>query len=115
MESDEFIDSQTIQILHYLFRRNFLPGMDVNISFFFGYRDWKEIKSGQPINWGWKDPRTTITFPIWLQVFPKAKILHILRNGVDVAISIYRRSLVQQMKFRNRVIPLDFSPETSQF
>ncbi|VAX22351.1 hypothetical protein MNBD_NITROSPINAE02-1403 [hydrothermal vent metagenome] len=41
--------------------------------------------------WGWKDPRNTITLPIWLKLFPEAKIIHIIRNGVDVADSLKRR------------------------
>lgn len=38
--------------------------------------------------WGWKDPRTTFTLPFWLEVFPDAKVVHILRHGVDVANSL---------------------------
>lgn len=41
--------------------------------------------------WGWKDPRNTFTLPIWLSVFPDAKILHIKRHGVDVAKSLLVR------------------------
>lgn len=41
--------------------------------------------------WGWKDPRTTITFPIWKEIYPNAKFLIIYRNGVDVANSLYYR------------------------
>lgn len=41
--------------------------------------------------WGWKDPRTSITLPVWLELFPKAKIIHVIRNGIDVALSLYRR------------------------
>jgi hypothetical protein len=41
--------------------------------------------------WGWKDPRNTFTLPIWLSVFPNAKVLHIKRHGVDVAQSLYVR------------------------
>jgi hypothetical protein len=41
--------------------------------------------------WGWKDPRTTWTLPIWLNLFPGAKVLHVLRNGIDVAESLRRR------------------------
>ena len=115
MESEIFIESQSKNLLHFLFRPNLIPGLDKNISIFFGYRQWQQIKSNKIIHWGWKDPRTTITFPIWLQIFPNAKFLHILRNGVDVAISIHRRSLVQQQKIRNRIIHLDFSPVTLNF
>jgi hypothetical protein len=45
-----------------------------------------------PFFWGWKDPRSTITLPIWLDIFPQLKIIHIIRNGVDVANSLSRRS-----------------------
>lgn len=41
--------------------------------------------------WGWKDPRTTITLPLWLRVFPDLRIIHLVRNGVDVATSLHRR------------------------
>jgi hypothetical protein len=49
----------------------------------------KELKS--PTCWGWKDPRNTITLPLWLNIFPGARVLHVLRNGLDVAISIHER------------------------
>ena len=38
--------------------------------------------------WGWKDPRNTYTLPIWLDVFPHAKVVHVYRHGVDVAHSL---------------------------
>jgi hypothetical protein len=41
--------------------------------------------------WGWKDPRTTITLPLWLSIFPEAKVIHVLRHGVDVASSLKNR------------------------
>jgi hypothetical protein len=41
-----------------------------------------------PARWGWKDPRNTYTLPIWLDVFPKAKVIHVCRHGVDVAHSL---------------------------
>ena len=41
--------------------------------------------------WGWKDPRNTYTLPLWLRVFPNAKVLHIMRHGVDVAESLRLR------------------------
>ena len=42
--------------------------------------------------WGWKDPRNTLTLPLWLKLFPAAKVIHIYRNGVDVAASLKARS-----------------------
>lgn len=41
--------------------------------------------------WGWKDPRNTFTLPIWLDVFPEARVLCICRHGVDVAQSLLNR------------------------
>ena len=38
--------------------------------------------------WGWKDPRTLFTLPLWLDLFPGAKLVYIIRNGVDVASSL---------------------------
>lgn len=43
--------------------------------------------------WGWKDPRNTFTLPLWLNLFPNAKVIHVYRNGVDVANSLRVRSL----------------------
>jgi len=40
---------------------------------------------------GWKDPRNTFTLPVWKQVFPKLRAIHIVRHGVDVAASLARR------------------------
>jgi len=41
--------------------------------------------------WGWKDPRTILTLPVWLRLFPGAKLVYIIRNGVDVAKSLMVR------------------------
>ncbi len=42
--------------------------------------------------WGWKDPRNTFTLPMWLRIYPEAKIICIERHGVDVAQSLRVRS-----------------------
>lgn len=42
--------------------------------------------------WGWKDPRTTLVLDLWLRIFPDAKIIHIVRHGVDVANSLRIRA-----------------------
>ena len=41
--------------------------------------------------WGWKDPRTVFTLPLWLRLFPQAKLIYIVRNGIDVAKSLMVR------------------------
>lgn len=51
------------------------------------------------IPWGWKDPRNTFTLPIWLDIFPGAKIISIHRHGVDVANSLRLRSQKQLEEF----------------
>lgn len=43
--------------------------------------------------WGWKDPRNTFTLPVWLRIFPDAKVVSIERNGVDVAQSLRAREI----------------------
>ena len=44
------------------------------------------------IPWGWKDPRNTFTLPMWLRLFPGARVVYIERHGVDVAQSLRVRS-----------------------
>ena len=44
------------------------------------------------LQWGWKDPRNTFTLPLWLRIYPEAKVLYIERHGVDVAQSLRVRS-----------------------
>jgi hypothetical protein len=46
-----------------------------------------------PIPWGWKDPRNSVTLPIWLSLFPQAKVIHVVRNGIDVSISLHQREV----------------------
>jgi hypothetical protein len=50
--------------------------------------------------WGWKDPRTVFTIPLWGKIFPHAKIINIHRNGVAVAASLRarERKLLAQAK-----------------
>jgi len=56
-------------------------------------KDWIfNTKSNISRMWGWKDPRNTFTFPIWNSIFPKAKLIYIKRNGVDVASSLLHRT-----------------------
>ena len=42
--------------------------------------------------WGWKDPRNGPTLPIWKEIWPEMKIIHVTRHGVDVAASLQARS-----------------------
>lgn len=61
-----------------------------------GYLGWlRYLRVGSPANlerpWGWKDPRSTILLPVWSEVFPEARIVHIRRHGVDIANSLRDR------------------------
>jgi hypothetical protein len=50
-----------------------------------------EASSNELPPFGWKDPRNTFTLPVWRQIFPNLRALHIVRHGVDVAASLARR------------------------
>lgn len=67
---------------------------------------WKYIRLRTPQNlqvpWGWKDPRNTFTLPLWLDLFPDARVIHVLRHGVDVAQSLCVRSNRELKKLISR-------------
>lgn len=42
--------------------------------------------------WGWKDPRNTLTLPLWRKIFPECRVIHVYRNGLRVAESLVERS-----------------------
>ena len=113
--SPAFVQRQAAEMRRRLYGDALLPGGMPAIASFFGSDRRAEIERGEVAPWGWKDPRTTLTFPVWLELFPRARWLHIVRNGVDVAISTHRRSLRQQKKFWSRLLRLDYVPATLDF
>lgn len=115
VRSEEFVEQQAEAVQKALVRKWRFYDRDPVIVNFFGRQLWQEVCQDNSLAWGWKDPRTAITLPIWIRVFPHARWLHVLRNGIDVTISVHRRSLKQQRKLRNRVIPIDYSPRTLDF
>lgn len=60
---------------------------------FLGWRRYLSTRGIQYLDtpWGWKDPRNTFTLPLWLRIFPQARVLYIERHGVDVAQSLKTR------------------------
>ncbi len=46
---------------------------------------------GSSPQWGWKDPRTSITLPFWQQLAPGLRYVICVRNPVDVAHSLRSR------------------------
>ncbi len=93
MQSHAFINEQALYFHQYLFTG--WGGLR-----YWGVKQWAELIAGADMpRWGWKDPRTSLTLPAWLQIFPEAQVIHIIRNGIDVAISLHRRQLKQRTRF----------------
>ena len=42
--------------------------------------------------WGWKDPRTSLTLPYWLRLFPTARVIHVHRDPAQAARSLHARA-----------------------
>ena len=53
-----------------------------------------------PSIWGWKDPRNSITLPLWRRLMPDARVVHVFRNPADVALSLATR---EQARYRIRL------------
>ncbi len=47
--------------------------------------------AGQAV-WGFKDPRTCLTFPFWHHLLPEGRVVLCLRHPVSVALSLHRRN-----------------------
>lgn len=43
-------------------------------------------------HWGWKDPRSSLVMPLWLQAAPDLKVIVVVRNPLEVAESLHRRN-----------------------
>lgn len=61
---------------------------------YWGLRRFLRLRrSGREVGpWGWKDPRNSLTLPLWLDVVGTARVIHVRRHGVDVAASLWRRA-----------------------
>ena len=64
----------------------------------FGYRRnpkglWLQMRLNFGARWGWKEPRTTLFAPAWLEIFPEARIVHVVRDTHAAASSIREREL----------------------
>lgn len=66
----------------------------INSYSFLGFK--KTIKYKNLLNvdepWGWKDPQTTLLLPIWLKIYPSAKIIYVDRDNMDVSMSLHTRA-----------------------
>lgn len=69
-----------------------------NFANIFGYRNniegfWRRARLNFGAAWGWKEPRTTLFAPAWLEIFPDARIIHVVRDPLAAAASIQKREL----------------------
>lgn len=78
----ELITAQLIQALRAPISASYL-----------GPSGWLKHRAGPwlPFPWAFKDPRTTFTLPLWLELFPASRIVHVKRHGIDVALSLQTR------------------------
>lgn len=60
------------------------------------HRYLRALPTGFSGPWGWKDPRTSLTLPYWLHLFPDARILHVRRDRRAVIDSLHHRARVWQ-------------------
>lgn len=71
----------------------------LGLTRFLKYRNVNNL----PAHWGWKDPRNTFTIDIWKKIFPEAKMIHIYRNPVDVAVSLYNREQKYYSNYKSNI------------
>jgi hypothetical protein len=72
--------------------------LDAHFGRIFGYRNnprgwWLRLQVKLGASWGWKEPRTTLFAPIWLEIFPNARIVHVIRDALAAAESLREREL----------------------
>ncbi len=65
-----------------------LPDLDPLRTEATDFVDWTFAAGTQ---WGWKDPRTTLTIPFWRRVIPELRFVVCVRNPLDVAASLETR------------------------
>jgi hypothetical protein len=75
------------------------------VASYLGWKQFLKYRSVEAFDkpWGWKDPRNVFTLPLWLRLFPEAKIIYIVRNGIDVAESLLslERTVIARRQIRN--------------
>jgi hypothetical protein len=72
--------------------------VDAYFGKIFGYRNnprgwWRRLRLKFGAAWGWKEPRTTLFAPAWLEIFPNARVVHVARDSLAAAESIRGREL----------------------
>jgi hypothetical protein len=97
------LDNKEARVLCANYIRRYLLGTPRAISYL---GVWNYIRYKSPFNlcvpWGWKSPLSTFTLPIWRDLFPELKIIHIRRHGVDVANSLRHRGRIDAITALDR-------------
>lgn len=102
LQSQDFVQRHADRLINILIEKRGLRRFHGEFRFF----TWS---LGFSTPWGWKDPRNTVTLPIWLAVFSRLRVIHIVRSGIDVAISLHRRENCRSRDDRDfRLECLDF-------
>lgn len=84
------------------------------------YMGWLAyLRRRSPVNlerpWGWKDPRNALLLPVWREVFPEARLVHIRRHGADVANSLRDRHGENIETWRGREPTVDGLDDLAQW
>lgn len=90
-----------LEIVDFLKRE--ITSLNGLISYWGIVNSWRALSKAGSL-WGWKDPRNSYTLPIWLDIFPNAKVIHIYRNGIDVAASLKRREFRRKNRLHNSLL-----------
>ncbi len=54
----------------------------------------QDMKEAGCRSWGFKDPRTCITLPLWLEFIDNPRIIGMKRDSMEVAESLYKRNRI---------------------
>ncbi|NPA69079.1 MAG: sulfotransferase [Chlorobi bacterium] len=96
LKNEEYLNKKSKQLKKII-------NKDIYLKFFGIKHSLQYFLTGKLPEWGFKDPRTVIFLPLWSKVFPDAKYLIILRNPIDVCMSIYyfeQKRWLQKIKKR---------------
>lgn len=85
------LDEETLTLIEEFVRARLRGPSVAEYLGWYRYLRHRTISERLDFPWGWKDPRNTFTLPIWLRLFPDARVIYIERHGVDVAHSLVER------------------------
>jgi Sulfotransferase family len=78
----------------------------VMLKYFASYSDKKYIL---------KSPAISLMLPYLEELFPKAKYIHLYRNGYAVVLSLYKKEYFREKRYRDEFTPLEFKELAAQY